>query len=161
MSEKLKPCPWCKEEPTILQGTFNSEWAYCYHCKIIKLLSDWNHRPIEDALRATLQELTDAEKEIRKHKRFVPPDDREIDKIDQAIAEAEEVLHGEYVVNNWVNCPLYNVYCEEIMEGNCSHPFLDEEHFINCPVEIKRKYVIPDDCPLRKGPITIRIGETE
>lgn len=52
MSEELKPCPFCGST----NGASLDAWRHC-ECGAVSLLSKWNSRPIEDALRARVEAL--------------------------------------------------------------------------------------------------------
>ena len=68
MTEELKPCPFCGREP-LRESAFDGTHLFvgCESCEIspgisdgghaIALLSHWNTRPVEDALRARVAEL--------------------------------------------------------------------------------------------------------
>jgi len=72
---KIKPCPFCKEIPC---GPFTIEWpphnsyvkCSSNHCELYHkdggfLLSEWNTRPIEDALQSQIDRLTNERDEAR------------------------------------------------------------------------------------------------
>jgi hypothetical protein len=64
MTEKLKPCPHCGGEASESIGQYpeGTPWKYieCLKCSASSEPEVWNTRPIEDALRATI-EKKDAE----------------------------------------------------------------------------------------------------
>jgi len=53
MPDALKPCPFCGKAATNAGFTKIPDVASCLSCSTgTKLISDWNRRPLEDALRA-------------------------------------------------------------------------------------------------------------
>ena len=67
MSE-LKPCPFCGRQPYESGGYVSCHTELClanadYHEPAIGPITDWNTRPIEDALNARIAELEAAQKE--------------------------------------------------------------------------------------------------
>jgi hypothetical protein len=74
MSEKLKPCPFCGHDPKVEYGCDEEHewwWVTCVgsedeegcsmvssdeHDEYDAAIQDWNHRPIEDALRTERDE---------------------------------------------------------------------------------------------------------
>lgn len=62
MSQELKPCPFCQRPPQREVNDIEREVIYCSYCPCpiaFERMSPeyWNHRPIEDALRAELAAL--------------------------------------------------------------------------------------------------------
>jgi len=55
MSNELKPCPFCGGN-AVVNGDGNAECGDCF----VESLTDWNTRPIEDALRARIAELEES-----------------------------------------------------------------------------------------------------
>ena len=64
MSDELKPCPFCGGDPSAsTERVGNSTWltfVRCGPCAFDMQMSKWNRRPIEDALRAELEEAREA-----------------------------------------------------------------------------------------------------
>jgi hypothetical protein len=62
MSEELKACPFCGEE-AILTKSGHGYLVYCSNCdgwepEENRAIKSWNTRPLEDALRKQLKEMT-------------------------------------------------------------------------------------------------------
>lgn len=81
MSEELKPCPFCREVPSLELKHELSLYKGCITCPkcgvsiemffetkrecVEDILAIWNSRPIEDALRARVEELEAALNDIQ------------------------------------------------------------------------------------------------
>jgi len=60
MVTELKPCPFCGGA-IIIEG---NEEVWCDYCGVLTSATDWNTRPIEDALRVQLEKVEDILREI-------------------------------------------------------------------------------------------------
>ena len=63
MNDELKKCPFCGSEGEILfYGNVSVKYASCKNtkCSLMTPLDEWQSRPIEDALRAKLDEAKEA-----------------------------------------------------------------------------------------------------
>lgn len=77
MSDELRPCPFCNGELHVAGATPGGRvrhLVYCKSCKCssgpahaskAKAIAAWNHRPVEDELRAENQRLREALARIR------------------------------------------------------------------------------------------------
>lgn len=69
MTDELKPCSFCGGVPVVMtmySGGGLSKFVACLNCHSGTSLSivEWNTRPIEDALRARIEELEEAQQWI-------------------------------------------------------------------------------------------------
>jgi hypothetical protein len=66
MSEELKPCPFCGSRAVTHESKYRGgNWLECENrecigSSIVGVFSQWQHRPIEDALRAKLDMAVEA-----------------------------------------------------------------------------------------------------
>ena len=69
MNEELRPCPFCGRQPYESGGYVSCHTELClanadYHEPAIGSITDWNTRPIEDALNRRIAELEAAQRWI-------------------------------------------------------------------------------------------------
>ena len=92
MSQKLKRCPICKNPGSEQFGYVSCSNPSCALSFVDISPAQWNSRPIEDALLAALERLTNA---CKKSHDFCCIDGRYTDEVDEADAAISYAKGGE------------------------------------------------------------------